>query len=161
MGQVIDLVRTQSFHLLILDNYPSNRALSILLNSLHQEQPTQQVVVLTSNNSLLSAGATTHSFIPRHSSPPQLLAVLDSLLQDRAYRFIPARTSYSIQIRFSSRELEVLRLVVEDLCNLEIASQLYLSVRTVESHRRALLQKSGTRTLAGLVAWALRTGMIA
>jgi DNA-binding NarL/FixJ family response regulator len=55
----------------------------------------------------------------------------------------------------------VLRLVTDDHCNQEIADLLFVSVRTVESHRRALLQKSGTRTLAGLVAWALREGMVA
>jgi DNA-binding NarL/FixJ family response regulator len=66
-----------------------------------------------------------------------------------------------VPTRFSPRELEVLRLVVDDRCNREIADSLYLSVRTIESHRRALLQKSGTRTLVGLVAWALREGMVA
>ncbi|WP_141765620.1 helix-turn-helix domain-containing protein, partial [Hymenobacter coccineus] len=72
----------------------------------------------------------------------------------------PARAP-AVATPFSPRELEVLRLVVDDYCNREIAGHLYLSVRTVESHRRALLQKSGARTLVGLVAWALRAGMVA
>jgi DNA-binding NarL/FixJ family response regulator len=66
-----------------------------------------------------------------------------------------------VPTRISRRELEVLHLVANDHCNQEIADHLFVSVRTVESHRRALLQKSGTRTLAGLVAWALRAGMVA
>ena len=41
----------------------------------------------------------------------------------------------------------MLRLVVADHCNQEIANSLCLSTRTVESHRRTLLHKAGTRTL--------------
>jgi DNA-binding NarL/FixJ family response regulator len=57
--------------------------------------------------------------------------------------------------------LDVLRLVVADCCNQEIADRLFLSVRTVESHRRALLQKAGAKTLVGLVVQAMREGWVA
>lgn len=62
---------------------------------------------------------------------------------------------------FSPRELEVLRLVVGDYRNEQIADQLCLRVRTVESHRRTLLHKAGTRTLVGLAARAVREGWVA
>ena len=62
---------------------------------------------------------------------------------------------------FSRRELQVLRLVMDDHCNEEIANHLCLSVRTVESHRRTLLQKAGTRTLVGLATRAMRAGWVA
>jgi DNA-binding NarL/FixJ family response regulator len=161
MSQVVDLVRTRLFQLLILDDYLPNHTLLTLLNSLRHACPTQKVIVLTPNNSLSPTVTTSHLLVPRYSTPAQLAAVLNSLLKDNACQPAPTRTFHSTPTRFSPRELEILRLVVEDNCNLEIASHLHLSVRTVESHRRALLQKSGTRTLAGLVAWALRTGMIA
>ncbi|GAB2795559.1 DNA-binding NarL/FixJ family response regulator [Hymenobacter luteus] len=48
-----------------------------------------------------------------------------------------------------------------DCCNQEIADKLFLSVRTVESHRRALLQKAGTKTLVGLVVQAVRERWLA
>ena len=54
----------------------------------------------------------------------------------------------------------MLRLVVQDCCNQEIADQLFLSVRTVESHRRALLQKAGVRTLVGLAVQAVKQGWV-
>jgi DNA-binding NarL/FixJ family response regulator len=56
--------------------------------------------------------------------------------------------------------LQVLSLVVADHCNAEIADKLCLSVRTVESHRRTLLQKAGTKTLVGLAARAVREGWV-
>ncbi|UYZ57580.1 helix-turn-helix transcriptional regulator [Hymenobacter latericus] len=61
---------------------------------------------------------------------------------------------------FSRRELEVLRLVVADRSNQEIADRLCLSVRTVESHRRALLQKAGTKTIVGLAVQAVMEGWV-
>jgi len=50
--------------------------------------------------------------------------------------------------------------VVEDYCNEEIAARLFINVRTVESHRRNLLQKAGARTVVGLAARAVREGWV-
>ena len=61
---------------------------------------------------------------------------------------------------FSGRQLEVLRLVAQDLTNEEIAECLFTSVRTVEYHRSQMLQKAGTRTTLGLVLFALRQGLL-
>jgi two-component system response regulator NreC len=52
------------------------------------------------------------------------------------------------------RELEVLRLIALGHTNTEIASKLYLSVRTVESHRAHIQQKTRRTTRADLVAYA-------
>jgi len=160
-SQVVDLIRTQYFQLLIIDDYLLNRRLPALLNCIRQAQPTQKVVVLTANQQPLIAINSFHLLIPRHSAPNQLMVALGSLLKTTPCLEAPPHKPQLPPTHFSSREFEVLRLVIEDLCNREIADQLYLSVRTVESHRRALLQKSGNRTLVGLVAWALRTGMVA
>jgi two-component system response regulator NreC len=54
----------------------------------------------------------------------------------------------------SARELEVLRLIALGHTNSEIAAQLYLSVRTVESHRAHIQQKTGRTSRAELVAYA-------
>jgi two-component system response regulator NreC len=54
----------------------------------------------------------------------------------------------------SARELEVLKLIALGHTNSEIAAHLYLSVRTVESHRAHIQQKTGRSTRAALVAYA-------
>ena len=161
LGQVTDLVRTQPFQLLIVDDHLPNRAAAFLLTSLYQARPTQKIVLLTANYQFLQPITLSHIFVPRHIAPSQLAITLGALLEPTSCQPTSPHGLRSIPTRLSPRELEVLRLVVKDHCNQEIANQLYLSVRTIESHRRALLQKSGTRTLAGLVAWALRAGMIA
>jgi two-component system response regulator NreC len=60
----------------------------------------------------------------------------------------------------SEREVEVLRLIALGHTNAEIAGQLYLSVRTVESHRAHIQQKLRRSTRAELVRYALDRGLM-
>jgi two-component system, NarL family, response regulator NreC len=60
----------------------------------------------------------------------------------------------------SPRELEVLRLLAAGHTNSEIASQLFLSVRTVESHRAHIQQKTRKGSRAELVAYARDNGLL-
>jgi two-component system response regulator NreC len=60
----------------------------------------------------------------------------------------------------SEREVEVLRLIALGHTNAEIAGQLYLSVRTVESHRAHIQQKLRLSARAELVHYALERGLL-
>jgi len=60
----------------------------------------------------------------------------------------------------SRRELEVLALVVREYTTSEIAEELHISLKTVESHRRSLLTKLNVRNSAGLVRVALEHDLI-
>jgi DNA-binding NarL/FixJ family response regulator len=58
------------------------------------------------------------------------------------------------------REMEVLQLVAEGFSNKEISSQLKLSVKTVEKHRQAVMDKLGIHHVAGLTRYAIAKGII-
>ncbi|MEX0636624.1 MAG: response regulator transcription factor [Ferruginibacter sp.] len=58
------------------------------------------------------------------------------------------------------REKEILKLIVEENTNQEIAGKLFLSLRTVENHRNNLLQKLQVKNTAGLVKLAIQEGLI-
>jgi len=58
----------------------------------------------------------------------------------------------------SQREHQVLHLLAHGHTNQEIARQLFISIRTVETHRARLMQKLGLRTRAELVSYALENG---
>ena len=60
----------------------------------------------------------------------------------------------------SERETEVLRKIALGFTNAEIAEQLFLSVRTVESHRAHIQQKLGLSTRSELVGYALDHGLV-
>jgi two-component system response regulator NreC len=60
----------------------------------------------------------------------------------------------------SSREKEILKHIAEEYTNTEIAEKLFLSVRTVDTHRQNLIQKLNVKNTAGLVKYAIKSGLI-
>ncbi len=60
----------------------------------------------------------------------------------------------------TKREQEILRLIAEELTNNEISKVLFISSRTVDTHRRNLLQKLGVKNTAGLVKFAISLGLV-
>jgi DNA-binding NarL/FixJ family response regulator len=59
-------------------------------------------------------------------------------------------------VQLSERELEVVRLVVQEMSNEEIAGKLFISKRTVETHRKNINQKTNMKTVVGLIKFAIR-----
>ena len=60
----------------------------------------------------------------------------------------------------TDREIEVLKLICEEMTTSEIGEKLFLSPRTIESYRKTLFEKTGVRNMAGLVMWAVRNGIV-
>jgi DNA-binding NarL/FixJ family response regulator len=58
-------------------------------------------------------------------------------------------------ITLTKRETEIIRMISEELTNSEIADRLGISSRTVDTHRRNLLQKLDVKNTAGLVKYAM------
>jgi DNA-binding NarL/FixJ family response regulator len=63
-------------------------------------------------------------------------------------------------VRISAREVEIIRLVAEGLSNKEIAEKLFLSVHTITTHRKNIMNKLGVNNTAGLVLFALKQEII-
>lgn len=163
------LVQQQPFALVLLDSAITSHPLLPLIRQLHDIRRQQQVLVLTAGQltadyqqDLLRLDA---PLLPQHSSPAELVQAIRPWLSGATggEQLPSARLRHATgpPTPLSRRELDVLRLIIDDCSNREIARQLSLSVRTVESHRRAMLQKAGVRTLIGLVVQAVREGWIA
>lgn len=58
----------------------------------------------------------------------------------------------------TDREIEVLKLIADEYSNAEIAEKLFISIRTVDTHRRNLLDKLAVKNTAGLVKYAIQKG---
>ena len=68
-------------------------------------------------------------------------------------------TTVTTSQRLTPREREVLRLLALGYTNREVADELSISVRTVETHRASILAKLRVRTRADLVRYARRAGI--
>lgn len=60
----------------------------------------------------------------------------------------------TVAVRLTSREKEIIALMEKDCSNKQIADVLFISIRTVETHRKNIFRKTGTNNLLTLVKWA-------
>ncbi len=60
----------------------------------------------------------------------------------------------------TGRESEILRLIASGLTNRQIANKLFISIKTVETHRTNIMQKLDVHTTADLVRYAIKTGLL-
>ncbi len=63
-------------------------------------------------------------------------------------------------VKLTERELEILKLIVLELSNAEIADKLFISERTVETHRKNMIRKFNTKTIVGLIKYAIDKRLI-
>ena len=79
--------------------------------------------------------------------------------RDLASRAAPSADALAEE-RLTARQREILQLIAEGRATKEIAQILTLSAKTVEMHRAQLMERLGIHDVAGLVRYAIRTGMI-
>jgi two-component system response regulator NreC len=88
---------------------------------------------------------------------------LSSPLSERAIAAYTEKTSIDSNDpyeKLTSREREILQMAAQGLSNSEIASRLYISPRTVETHRANVMRKLGVRSHAELIKYAMLRGII-
>lgn len=78
----------------------------------------------------------------------------------KEYRHIISKENLSVFSLLTAREREVLQLLAEGKTTKEIAYDLHLSVKTVETYRQNIMEKSDIHTIAGLTKYAIREGLI-
>ncbi len=64
------------------------------------------------------------------------------------------------EVNLTAREIEIIRLIEKELSNKQIAEQLFLSERTVETHRKNIFRKTNTASVIGLVKYAYEHKLI-
>jgi DNA-binding NarL/FixJ family response regulator len=59
----------------------------------------------------------------------------------------------------TKREFEIMKLIITEHSNTQIAEKLFLSTKTVETHRRNLLNKLNLNSALGLLRWAIKNNL--
>ncbi len=70
------------------------------------------------------------------------------------------KPSFNQNVELTERELEVLKLICEEKTAAEIGKEIFLSPRSVEGIRQRLIEKVGVRNTAGLVMFAIKSGIV-
>lgn len=157
---------------LVLDlNMPGEASLDAI-PSLREASPETGIVVLTMQNDpafareALRAGAL--GYVLKEAADSELVRAVRMAADGRTYLYPELGAKLAAEPSgpaapdddLTMREVEVLRLIALGHTNAEIASMLYLSVRTVESHRANIQHKLGLSTRAGLVRHAIDRGLL-
>lgn len=173
-GDVPETVRRLKAYkpdVLLLDlHMPGGPSLQAL-PEMREASPKTRVVVLTMQNSTgfvreaLRAGAL--GYVTKEAADAELVEAVRLAANDQPYlhpklgaRLATEPANEGRPDDLSEREVEVLRLIALGHTNAEIASQLFLSIRTVESHRAHVQQKLRLSTRAELVRYALEHGLV-
>lgn len=94
-------------------------------------------------------------------SQPYLCAGLSERLIRKIGSFTAVKSTQIVHVEFSDREMDVLRLIADGYTNEEAADKLFTSKRTVEGHRQAMIDKTGSRNSLALITFAMRNGLLA
>jgi DNA-binding NarL/FixJ family response regulator len=158
---------------LLLDiNLPDQSGLDVC-KILRADCPDVKILALSMHNdesfisAMLSLGA--QGYVLKNTGKTELCTAIRALAAGKTY-FTQEVTDTMMQSlmrerkagvakeppKISRREKEVLKLIMDERTTQEIAAHLFLSEKTVESHRAALLAKMGARNTAGLVKTALQ-----
>lgn len=174
-GDVTESMRKVSaFHpdVLILDlNMPGESSLQAIPR-IRTSEPRTQIVVLTMQDDpsfardALRAGAL--GYVLKEAADGELVQAVRQAADGVTYLnpMLGARLAAEPAERtaapdmLSAREVEVLRLIALGHTNGEIASRLFLSVRTIESHRAHIQRKTGRMTRADLVSYAQENDLL-
>jgi two-component system, NarL family, response regulator NreC len=163
------LVETRLPDVLVLDlNMPGPPSLSVIA----EVKDKCAVVVLTMQSDpafareALQAGA--RAYVLKEAAGAELLTAVrmaaagGTYLNPQLGARIAAEPSAAAEVadNLSPREVEVLRLIAHGHTNAEIGEQLFLSVRTVETHRSHIQRKLSLTTRADLVGYALEHGLL-
>lgn len=145
-----------------------------LCRKVKQLYPQMKVLVLSMYNSIsmvkeaLSAEA--DGFILKNSGKDEFKRAFHKILFDGTYyssEIIPiiygelekeGRINKNLKI-LTSREVEILKLIVKEYTSEEIAEKLFISKKTVDNHRSNILEKTNCRSTIGLVKFALTNGL--
>jgi two-component system, NarL family, response regulator NreC len=163
-------VRGHRPDVLVLDLNMPGRSTLEALPEIRAEAPTTQIVVLTMQNEpayarqALSAGVL--GYVLKDAADAELVEAVrraaagDTYLNPRLGARVAAEPPAGPPDGLSEREVEVLRMIALGHTNAEIADELYLSVRTVETHRAHIQQKLRLNSRSELVRYALEHGLV-
>lgn len=178
MPQAIDFVTNNQVQVVLADiNMPEGSGIETT-RKLKALQPDIQVLALTMHEDInmirkmVEAGAS--GYILKRTNMNEVLEAIrvvakggkylgrdvqEILLNNMGQPEKPAEQTENPS-RLTQRESEILNLITKELRNEEIAEKLFISERTVETHRRNIFTKTKTKSIVGLIKYAIANGLI-
>lgn len=141
-----------------------------------KEHPDLKILILSSNdeddyiNNALSNGV--KGFVEKNYSHEDLVMAINTVISGQVYfsQTMLQRMIDSLKVKekevktpesfFTKRELEIIERICRGETNKEIAANLDINVRTVETHKANIIEKAGVKNTLNLVIYAVKSGIV-
>lgn len=178
-AEVIAFVEQQPVDVILMDiNMPVMSGIETTAHIV-KHFPSIRIIALTMHSErsfisrILKAGAA--GYVLKNTGKQELLTAIHKVASGETYfsnevasvmmeQYMPQsslrRSGFEPSIHeLTKREVEILKLIAQEMTNNEIAGRLFISMYTVETHRKNLIRKIGVKNTAGLVKFALQQGL--
>lgn len=179
MVQALDIISETKIDVALVDiSMPGESGIAIT-KKLKELSPDINVLALTMHEDIqmitqmIEAGASGYIF--KRTSMNEVLDAIKTAARNEKYlsQNVQAILMENIRLKndlseitienttkLSEREKEILNLIAKEMNNEEIANELFISERTVEAHRRNIFTKTNTKSIVGLIKYAIKNDLI-
>jgi DNA-binding NarL/FixJ family response regulator len=171
---VLRLVKALTVQVVILNPTPTSHGIPDLVRSIIKARPGVRVIVLTFNpavefvQDILDAGAL--GCLTRECAGAELVAAVRTVLDNKLYlspslvdrvvkRYVRPSSRPAAEKSLAPREREILRHIASGQTTKEIAAALGVGTKTVETHRRRMMEKLNRHSVAELTKYAVLEGL--
>ena len=167
----LDELTQKNVDLLITDyNLPDDDGLA-LVRRVKQKYPSIKIIVLSMHDEghlikeILKEGV--NGYILKKDSHEELVNAVRAVKNGKVYlssdvnsMLMKGLNGTEEQKLLTDREREILKLIAKEFTNKQMAEELFISERTVETHRKNIFRKTGTNNLVGLIKFAYANNLI-
>ena len=164
-----ETLKEESFDILLLDIHFGKHDGRTIIQEIKQLMPDIKVIALTSHSDTVtiksSVNAGFDGYLLKIDGREEIEKALKAVMNGEKYFspktqqvFFETQTSKN-KTELTEREKEILQLIVQEKTTKEIAEQLCVSEKTVETHRASIMQKLEVKNIAGMVKKAIMQGL--
>lgn len=181
MQQALEFLSQNPVHVALVDiSMPDHSGVDVT-KRIHELYPEIKILALTMHEDItmitrmVDAGAS--GYLLKRSNMKEVVEAIRVVADDKKYlgREVQAILLENLSVKaaptdadidadtpgiLTSREKEILNLIAIEMNNEQIARKLFISERTVETHRRNILTKTKTKSIVGLIKFAYKHGLI-
>lgn len=171
--EVLDLINKKEFDVCLLDiSMPGLDGMETA-KLIKEKKPEIKIIMLTTYNDREIISELVHigvsGYLLKNSDRQELVEAIHKVMKGRHYfseeveniilQGLTEKKSAEV-ITLTERELQIVQLLAKEYTNDKIAKELSISYRTVESHRKNIMQKTKAHNLAGLLKYAYSKGLL-
>lgn len=167
----LEFLKKQDVDLIVTDySMPGMDGLS-LLNTVKRIAPNTKIILLSMHDEvhlvkeILKAGV--NGYVLKKDTHKELLSAIRDVQNGKVYLSSDVNKMLISNLNnpdegklLTDREREILKLIAKEYTNKDIAEELFISERTVETHRKNIFKKTGTNSLVGLIKFAYANNLI-